>query len=76
MSLGTFTRVGVWALFALCALVWLALCALVWLAPSERIEVLAVVTWFVVSNIMTVVLLVQYLRNRRWRSLNERKDKR
>jgi hypothetical protein len=30
VSLGTFARVGVWALFALCALVWLA--------PTDRIE--------------------------------------
>ncbi len=68
MSLGTFTRVGVWALFALCALVWLA--------PPGHLWNVAVITWFAVANIMTVVLLVQYLRNRRWRSLNERKDKR
>jgi cobalamin synthase len=75
VSLGTFARVGVWALFALCALVWLALCALVWLAPSERIEVLAVVTWFVVSNIMTAALLVQYIRRRRRELSNGRKHK-
>ena len=68
MSLGTFARVGVWALFALCALVWFA--------PTDRIENVAVITWFAVANIMTVVLVLQYLRDRRWRSSNERKDKR
>ena len=68
MLFDTFARVGVWVLFALCALVWFA--------PSGRIEVLAVATWLVAANIMTVVLLVQYLRNRRLRSSNERTNKR
>lgn len=54
VSLGTFARVGVWALFAL----W----ALVWCAPSPRIEDIAVASWVAVASIETVVLIIQHRR--------------